>query len=445
MKLSNLTKNMYFQYLFLFILFVFSNLINSMFSIISVIFSIFLILKNDNTNNIKLLFFLLPNIRILDCSGFKSWINILFFIISLTIIITKTQWFNKINRVAFCSALIMFALEFVHVFENHASINNEIFNAINIAFDFFAMIIIFMEKCDLEVYKEYSYALIFGVFNSVLCFFIANSSMLTMMFTSRYRLSAYGNDPNYLSSYLVLGMCGVLLYLYDNKLNYKYLIILFLCIIIGLFTMSKMCIFCICASIFLYLSNLLMKGKLRKIGVIILRLLPFILIIYFIFGSEINYLISKFLERFSESYSVNSIANFTSGRSNIQSDYLKYLYSNLESLFFGRGINYLDFYTRYGMTFVAHNTYLDIVLSWGVFGSIIFFFTVIFCIRKYIKIKRNYLRYLLPFFVYLAMLFSLSCLSADMFWYLLAFVLIPLRIQTTTSIDLKKKGMYLHD
>ena len=188
-----------------------------------------------------------------------------------------------------------------------------------------------------------------------------------------------------------------------------------------------------------------MKGKLRKIGVIILRLLPFILIIYFIFGSEINYLISKFLERFSESYSVNSIANFTSGRSNIQSDYLKYLYSNLESLFFGRGINYLDFYTRYGMTFVAHNTYLDIVLSWGVFGSIIFFFTVIFCIRKYIKIKRNYLRYLLPFFVYLAMLFSLSCLSADMFWYLLAFVLIPLRIQTTTSIDLKKKGMYLHD
>ena len=92
---------------------------------------------------------------------------------------------------------------------------------------------------------------------------------------------------------------------------------------------------------------------------------------------------------------------------------------------FGRGINYYTYYQQYGIELMAHNTYLDFILSWGILGTFVFIIIFILNIYHSISLKNRLINFL-PLIIFMIMLMSLSCMSADMFWYLLALVIIPL-------------------
>lgn len=414
------------NYFILFVLFFLTNKLNSYIGIFAFIFGLYLIIKGNEKSNLRLLFFLLPNIRILDVVGVKSLINFLFLVVSFKFIMIANKKQN-LNKKMILAAIVILLIEAVHLFVSQNNIYANILYAINIAIDFFICILIISNTYDCHEYSDFSLFLLLGVINSALVYLLANPNIISMIFTSKYRLSAYGNDPNYLSCYLILGISGIVFCSYYKKITFLEIIVMMIGIGIGLLTSSKMCILCLIAIFIIYIFSILIKGNIKKIIYTGIKILPIFLIVYMLFNEQIIYLISKFLERFNESYSVSNLGNFTSGRSEILVSYLDLINKSIFSIFFGRGLSYYSYYQQFGITLVAHNTYFDFLLSWGIIGSIIFLVTMITCTKKYISFKgKNILNYL-PLILFLAMLTSLSCMSSDMFWYLLAFVLIPLQ------------------
>ena len=132
-----------------------------------------------------------------------------------------------------------------------------------------------------------------------------------------------------------------------------------------------------------------------------------------------NSSIAKVFSRFLTNSHDGTLSNITTGRSDITIFYLKNSFRNILTVLFGKGINYLHFYSNYGIKYVAHNTYMDFYLSWGITGVTLFFLMFLkTCILKtYVNNK-----YKIQLIIFLLFLFSLSCMTTDMFWLLLAFI-----------------------
>lgn len=418
-----INKNL-FSYAILSVFFLLSNSVSFVFGYVAILYGLYKIIRNDTSDNIKLIFFLLPNIRILDVLGFLSCINIIVLLISFKYLITSWKKIKNIKRIFICSYLI-FLLEFFHGFLNIEQFNSTLFGAINISFDFMVCLCIINDDWSKKDFREMSLSLSFGVVISALIFIICNPDTINLIFSSRYRLSAYGNDANYLSFYILIGISGLLIYSYGSKLNLIESIVIVLNIVIGLLTSSKMCILGMLIIFCFYLINVLFKGNLKKMCGIFAKIMPIIAIVLLFLKEQLKYLVEKFFERFKESYNSTSLDNFTSGRSELFSEYITLINNDVISLLFGRGINYFSYYQQYGMMLIAHNTYLDFILSWGVLGVLVFIILFIYNIRNKVIFKNNFINYL-PLMIFMIMLMSLSCMSADMFWYILALVFIPL-------------------
>ena len=87
---------------------------------------------------------------------------------------------------------------------------------------------------------------------------------------------------------------------------------------------------------------------------------------------------------------------------------------------------------------MAHNTYLDVVLSWGLFGVFVLLIVLFLWMKAIPKPTehRRAIRYL-PLVCLLLNLFDLSCLSASMFWVIVSYALI---VANGYFPKLKQKG-----
>lgn len=423
---------LYIEYLIIFVLFLLSNVVSSSFGYIAIFFVIVFVIVGDSTDTLGWILFLLPNIRILDVIGFIFGINILVVIASLKILFIETNdngnkflnlYFHKYHIIGMFMVLMM---EFFHVVLDPSERVGYLFNGVNIAFNLLVGFKILNWKLRLQDYRKLSYSLIIGVYNSVLVFILTDTSVLRHIVVSGYRLDAYGNDPNYLSVYVIMGMTSILIFSYYSKLGIKEIIMLLLLVVIELLTLSKMGIICMFIVIALYIIVFVVQGHLLKIGGILARVVPIIVITFYFFGNMIFGLWDKFLYRFSGSFDLNQVSHLTSGRNYILEFYVTHYFDNLVSFLFGRGVNYLSYYKQFGVVYVAHNTYFDFILSWGLIGCIIFLVICYAGLRESISLRFHNFIDFLPSIMLLIMFLSLSCMSSDMFWYITPFAMIPL-------------------
>ena len=422
------------KYAIVFVLFLLGNSVNSMFGILGLSLSVLIIIFNENKENIYFLALLLPNIRIMDCLNSIQFINVLFLIISIKYItfLNNKSVKLKINKKFSMISFFVLAYELSHILIINDNTKEQIFTAINLAFDVFAFLIILSDNWSISEFEKVVKHLLLGCVLSTLIFCIANPSTLTKLFGTGYRLSAYGNDPNYLSAYILVGTAGVILCVYKRKITFQEVILLLLSVIVGLFTASKMCIFSLIGIYLVFIIYLIMKRDYKKLFGIIIKLTPFVLLALYFFGEQITYLVEKFFLRFKQSFSDTEFGNLTSGRSELLINYLNLIFNNFTAFIYGRSTLYFNYYANLGFHFVAHNTYLDFILSWGVVGSIIFIVILGVSLKDILSYKNKFINYL-PLLVFLLMMTALSLMSSDMFWYLLSFVLIPLRKSFKTN------------
>ena len=106
MKISIKDDLSRFKYIVLFILFILGNSKNVLFAYLAFIFILLCILIESKEENIYMIFFLLPNIRILDATGITSLINVAVFFASLKYILIS----KRLNEKKFNCRIVFFDL-----------------------------------------------------------------------------------------------------------------------------------------------------------------------------------------------------------------------------------------------------------------------------------------------------------------------------------------------
>lgn len=437
MKNNKKTVSLYFLFAALFVLFFLANRINSIFGLvafgITIVFTIF-----SKENYFYALFFLLPCVRILDCVGVTFLVNILYAFIAFKFVITNNP---KQLPILLLISFGLFVFEFLHAnFDSISSISSSCFNAFNMAFDLCALLVIVTSSKNYDSYILPK-ALLLGVICSSLCRILIDPSQISQFVNSWQRFSAFGNDPNYLSSYIIVGIAGIIVSPFsDTNYHLKHhlsdVLLIFASIAFGLLTASKMFIICVAIIFITFLVMMFLTGHTKVALISIFSIISIAVIVIIFANNAVSGIIEKITGRFSNATDINSL---TTGRFEIVEYYSRTVIRNPVSLLFGRGVNYTDYYSIPGETIlVAHNTFLDVLLSWGIIGSFFVIASSIYYLKSVAFRRQKRMVVFLPFAMYMLVLFSLSCLSADMFWYLLALCILTFK---KTSVSVFKRSM----
>ena len=113
----------------------------------------------------------------------------------------------------------------------------------------------------------------------------------------------------------------------------------------------------------------------------------------------------------------------------IQSYYLEELVTNPAVTAFGYGLQYNETEEYIGFKLIAHNTYMDLIMSWGIVGVVIMLVIFWQMIRQinHIRTERLTFNHFVPMIITAFTFLALSCLSASMFWWVVFASLLPLK------------------
>lgn len=378
----------------------------------------------DNNFRVGTCLMLVPNIRVFDGLQISFIINVL---IALPVFayILETK---RINFTALMHVLIIGTWDLMHSLA---------FNQANqILANFSTVIILYYVECVLTDsavklnYSEIARKFSFGCLYSGLVFMLYMAlfgSMPLFTYISLWRLSGFAGDPNYYSLYVCVAIA--MLFIIAEKHKIRDYIYLFTMIGITLLTASKMSLVTILI-ILIYFVFRSLYGILSASNRFARRVVLIGAALGAIFSGRIVDSINNTLIRLQEKNGDTiDIDTITSNRYMIQSFYTNEIFTQPMLLLFGYGLQYNETGIYKGFQHIAHNTYLDVILSWGLVGVVILF-AVFFRIVKMMnknRLERLTVNHFLPMIVTGVTFFALSCLSATMFWWIICAALLPLK------------------
>ncbi len=226
--------------------------------------------------------------------------------------------------------------------------------------------------------------------------------------TSRFTSLSF--DPNYNALQISMGMASMI-FVIALKPHYQIrdIVILFVLIGMGLFSISKMFLFILITVLFIsaisYLGD--EKGVAQKTKLAILA----VVMVVFIFSNDFfAEQINAYIYRLE---GVTDFAGLSTGRSTILLSYKEYLFQNPLTLLMGSG-----FRSDAKLGKVAHNTFVQSIFQVGIVGTVILMGYFLLCFRK-IKYGKFKIRsvFLAPFVVLLIGTVSLDLLFYQEFIY----------------------------
>lgn len=238
--------------------------------------------------------------------------------------------------------------------------------------------------------KNVLYAFLFGVLISSLTRFLDGpvfdiesivgeiSSTLEIGTEAYIRFSGLYADPNYYAVNLILALV-ILCYLFSRrKISIIPLTALFsLFVVFSIMTRSKSALIMLPIVLF---TLIFASEKRKNIFLTLFLAIGAVVIIYLVLSNKITWF-EIIMKRFEQDKNLNDL---TTGRAQLWSMYLEYLFSNPIKLFFGTGISAPLLMQR-----GAHNTYIDILYHLGIVGASLFVILIKKIIIKNISFKRD--------------------------------------------------------
>ena len=211
------------------------------------------------------------------------------------------------------------------------------------------------------------------------------------------RFSALYYDPNYYSLNLIV-IISVLavLFVYKRITIPKFILSVAIISAFGAQTVSKSFLVMLGVVLVLFVYNLFANGKVVW-GIV--GLLAIIWIIILLLSGKIS-IFNNVVERFNQGFQKGDL---TTNRVNIWSNYFEYFQANPWKTLFGSGAG-----AQYLNDVAAHNTYIDFIYYYGIFGSIIYI-SVLVCSIKDVEQKQAKMN-LMPIISLFGTFLSLSCL-----------------------------------
>lgn len=221
--------------------------------------------------------------------------------------------------------------------------------------------------------------------------------------STTYRFTGLYSDPNYLSEALILICMLLFIFIQQKRIGTAYWWMIGALILFGAQTVSK--------SYFLMLAVMLVfyaviALKQRDNNVLLAMALGVVVVLVLFFSGKLTAL-NNVLSRFTSGY------DLTTGRTELWKGYISAMLSNPLKLVLGFGISSSQGY-------MAHNTYLDFLYYYGVFGTILFLIGAKCAVRG--KLHCTGMMQLAPAICFLMTSFFLS----NLLWYDFSYNLIVL-------------------
>ena len=233
------------------------------------------------------------------------------------------------------------------------------------------------------------------------------------------RFSGLDTDPNYYSVAVIISMCIVVLFYHKKKIN----AVLMIAILSGLFsfviqTYSKSAFLMSALPIVVLLYG---NAKAKRKGMQIFFVVLLGAVGLYMLSGKADFL-DIIMTRFSAGKT--DVGSLTTGRSVIWNQYFNDFREHILRLFFGVGVS-----SPFARSHAAHNTYIEMLHSVGVIGSMLFLVSLRTPIRA-TKVRKNLLNYSIGFCIFV-MYFFLS----EMFYYDSVFHLLIAKIVFDMDFD----------
>ncbi|QTE74995.1 hypothetical protein JS518_03655 [Clostridiales bacterium FE2010] len=233
------------------------------------------------------------------------------------------------------------------------------------------------------------------------------------------RFSGLQPNPNYLSLDITMAICCIIVLILLRKAKATDWVLLISLFVFGLMTISQSFIVGIIPLMILWIlfSSKQGIGRSIKISIAVLCILAFL----YLFARDY---ISLFLFRFEQKQG-KSLARVTTGRSDIWIEYVQAIVSSPKILFVGNGLNTL---VESGNG--AHNTYLELIFSLGICGSLLYLILILFALKGIYRVSMLKI----PIIVLLIRLFAITMTTWDNIWiYFIMFICISNSEENKTS------------
>lgn len=377
---------------------------------------------------LPLIFYTRSNFGLYDLIGFKYIFNFAIVISAIKLLVFCGKQ-KTVDKRSFVLIVLVFLYNAVISLLNNISFSY-LLTYISL---FFSYVILIIYSKDQQVdftriFKFYA----FGMFMGVMCGALIPLSQYGLNIPYGYRFAALMRDPNGFSLDILFLVIGFFVYSKLNKNNYYIPILIFL--VFGFCGLSKMYLICVVLLVFYFIIVFINNIKTRSVNYknFFFVLLLFVLIVFL--NNKFNFFdtfVNGYLDRFN-------ITDLTSGRNDIANYYLKKIFSDPVTLLFGRGFEYY-LIIGYDGWMMAHNTWLEIILSFGILGSV-FYFSFIISILKNCKCKHKIYTKSELFLLILIFVFCLNALpilSGDTLAILILYIILIKNIDYNNTLRKK--------
>ncbi|MFE4350598.1 O-antigen ligase family protein [Peribacillus butanolivorans] len=393
--------------------------------------------KKENLFNYILFFIPSANVFKLSPGSFSLYTFISLFALALLISVYIKYIKYDVKQLVFI--IILLCYSGLHLF-------NKSFNIYEFIgfFSILLLLAIFSNrKNELINVERNSISFIIGVFSSSIAGLILQNQpqmkayldvdtiYIANSFMSRF--VGLNQDPNFYSLQVIVALSLLITVFISNNKDTVIAKIMFVTLSsFGFLSLSKTYLIIWSLIIICWLVSIIMKLTIKKI----ISLITMLFILIFINGKyEFTEKITTFyLLRFG---GTNDLDSLTTGRTKIWEDYLVVLHEP-SILLFGTGLN------RLIREVSPHNTYLSIIYSFGLIGTILFLLYLIYIARTLkwsnkVSTLRLYLR-VLPLTVYLIFIASIDLLFEDYFMMLFLLLFSVLYIETGKKFIIQNRG-----
>lgn len=394
--------------------------------LILVVFSSLLTLSfNDN---LRLFVFLIPSVYYFSqMSGAGNPLTYFLILLFLKYLLyAHDKDFNIINIVL---AVLIVSLELVSLIFNGMSYLGEFLRWSSL---FVFAILLMSETSTTRSFSSYVGYFILGYFISSIIGLVAFyfGGLVDDSPNPIRRFSGLSGDPNSYGMYALLVLSFLLLKL-ENISNIRASLPIWVGVIavgfLSILTVSRTLLICY---IFIMLVYFLLNIR-RKKGITIIVMLTVCSVVGGVVGNSYG-LFDGYANRFDHS----DLSGLTGSRSIIFIEYIKgFLGESFFHILFGAGVvGYMDYYFQSAVDFNSlgyfyepigpHNTFIELVVSFGLIGSILFLILLHRCMFNPWLPGRDNIRYrdFLPLVVIFVYCFSLQSLGQYVFYFMLMLV-----------------------
>lgn len=378
---------------------------------------IFLFLTEKKENFLPVILFFHPCAALFDDVNFTYIFNftIVIFALKQFVLLYKQKLFTNKNKKLLILLVLIVCYEIILTLAN-GFLDAGILSLVSwiSSYIFVITYMSVIDKPDVNKMLKYFY---YGFVAGAIGGYAIPYSIYGIDFPSKYRFMGLFRDPN------VYSLDALLIIFTSLKIKKRLSIMTIVTITLGCFSVSKMFLLVLLLGMGLHLIINLKTIKAKEI----IKVMPLV-VIACVIGIRFNFfttIYDKYIDRID-------VENISTGRTEIIEFYLGRLYDKPLNLIFGSSdSNYrlvLQDNTQKRSLYETHNTYLELLVAWGILGTT-YYLIYIEKIIEYIKNKYNKyemkIKYSFPLiFSFLLAIFSLAYLSADIFAILILFIVL---------------------